>query len=206
MQEINVGVKLGSQSEESSEAAFSVESPNGYCVEDEAVEAVFGGKDFHNNQDHAGVDVSREIGDSIMSGYAFKDDTLKAAVNDKKTVQETPLIEDRRKWSDIVCGGGSKIVKAVNSKNVDNPIMGPDATLLRVLEDVGNMGLMVEGKTVVAKHKDNKDNWAKEIDDRFAASANKLFGLQGGVDCGVTQSEGEENEGFFLEELLKYCT
>ncbi|KAL4361524.1 hypothetical protein GQ457_04G009880 [Hibiscus cannabinus] len=201
--EINAGAKLGSQSEESSETTFPGESPNSYFVEDEAVEAVFVGKDFHNNRDHAGVDVSRQIGESVMSGSAFQEVTLKAvepqAVNDKKAGQETPVIEDRRTWSDIVCGGASTIAEAANGKTVDNPITGPDATPFRVLEDVKNMGLMVEGESAVVKQKDNKVNWAKEIEDRFAASANKWFGLQEGVDCVVTQSEGEENGGFFPE-------
>ncbi|KAK8481441.1 hypothetical protein V6N12_017954 [Hibiscus sabdariffa] len=195
--EINAGAKLGSQSEESSETTFSGESPNGYFVEDEEVEAVFVGKDFHNNRDHAGVDVSRQIGESVMWGTAFQEVTLKAvepqAVNDKKTGQETPVIEDRRTWSDIVFGGASTIAEAANGKTVDNPITGLDATPFRVFEDVENMGLMVEGESAVVKQKDNKDNWAKEIEDRFAASANKWFGLQEGVDCVVTQSEGEEN-------------
>ncbi|KAK9002276.1 hypothetical protein V6N11_024960 [Hibiscus sabdariffa] len=185
--EINAGAKLGSQSEESSETTFSGESPNGYFVEDEEVEAVFVGKDFHNNRDHAGVDVSRQIGESVMWGTAFQEVTLKAvepqAVNDKKTGQETPVIEDRRTWSDIVFGGASTIAEAANGKTVDNPITGLDATPFRVFEDVENMGLMVEGESAVVKQKDNKDNWAKEIEDRFAASANKWFGLQEGVDC-----------------------
>ncbi|KAL4335031.1 hypothetical protein GQ457_07G014120 [Hibiscus cannabinus] len=74
MKEVNVN------SEDSSKAVFPVESDINCFAEDEALNVVFVGKDSSNIQEHAGEDVARRIWESIMSGYALKEDSLKAAV------------------------------------------------------------------------------------------------------------------------------
>ncbi|KAL4310802.1 hypothetical protein GQ457_01G033160 [Hibiscus cannabinus] len=180
-QEVNVN------SEDSSEAAFPVESDINCFAEDEALNAVFVGKDSNNIEEHAGEDVARQIGESIMSGYALKEDSLKAAVKGNKSVQESPIIEDRRNWIDIVCGGVNNLEKASSRLIVEKPIEGPDVTPLRALEDVGNMGFRFEGEMAVNK----QDNWAKEIDESFNASTIKLSGLQRGVEHDEKQDKQE---------------